>query len=238
MTNIGAPTIALRQRNEMAKVEVRKPFWGPASFQKRKFRRFSIDWPVEYRETKISKRKSCRVIDISKGGLQLHVSEKMGVGQNLNLRIFIDPSLGSKPFETDVQVVWNGIDQKDSGYQIGAKFVDISLSSPLLVLAKRLLHLGEWNDEYDNRIDPKLARAYWILGKIYLSKGDYNQAILYFSKSIEAHPDEGEAYLYRGFSYFRKGVYGKSWEDMQKAKELGFEVPPEFLEGLTRRIWR
>jgi len=231
-------TINLRQRNEMAQEEERKPLGRPANLKKRQYRRFSIDLPVQYRETKIFKSKPCRAIDISKGGLQLHVSEKIGVGQNLNLRIFIDPSLGSKPFETDVQVVWNGIDQKDSGYQIGAKFVDISLSSPLLVLAKRLLHLGEWNDEYDNKIDPKLARAYWILGKIYLSKADYNQAILYFNKSIEAHPDEGEAYLYRGFTYFQKGVYGKSWEDILKAKELGFGVPPEFLEGLKRRIWR
>ncbi len=237
MDNIGTPTINLRDRNGKAKVEERKPLWGPVNFKKRQYRRFAIDLPVQYRETKISKSQPCRAIDISKGGLQLHVSEKIGVGQNLILRIFIDSSLGSKPLETDVQVVWSGIDQKDGGYQIGVKFVDIPLSSPLLVLAKRLLHLGEWSDEYDNKIDPKLARAYWILGKIYLSKGDYNQAILYFNKSIEAHPDEGEAYLYRGFTYFQKGVYGKSWEDILKAKELGFGVPPEFLEGLRRRTW-
>jgi len=228
----------LRNRNEMAKEEERKALWGPANLRKRQYRRFSIDLPVQYRETKISKSQPCRAIDISKGGLQLYVSEKIGVGQNLKLRIFIDSSLGSKPVETNVQVVWNGIDQKDSGYRIGVKFVDISSSSPLLVLSKRLLHFGEWRDEYDNKIDPKLARAYWILGKIYMSKADYNQAILYFNKSIEAHPDEGEAYLYRGFTYYRKGVYEKSWEDMRKAREFGFRVPQEFLEGLTRRIWR
>ncbi len=238
MANIGASTITLRNRDVMMKEEERKPFWGPANFKKRQYRRFSIDLPVQYRQTKISKSQPCRAIDISKGGLQLYVSEKIGVGQNLKLRIFIDSSPGSKPVETDVQVVWNGTLQKDSGYRIGVKFVDISSSSPLLVLSKRLLHFAEWRDEYDNKIDPKLARAYWTLGKIYMSKADYNQAILYFNKSIEVHPDEGTAYLYRGFSYYRKGVYEKSWEDMQKARELGFRVPQEFLEGLTRRIWR
>ncbi len=207
----------------------------PANFVKRQYRRFSIDFPVQYWQTESSESKPCRAIDISKGGLQLYVSERIDVGRDLKLRIFIDPSLESKPLETDVQVVWNGIDPKGCGYRMGVRFIDISLSSPLLVLAKRLLYL-KWRNEYDNQIDPKLARAYQVLGKIYMYKADYNHAILYFNKSTEVHPDQGEAYLYRGFTYYRKGVYEKSWEDILKARELGIRVPQEFLDDLTRHL--
>ncbi len=51
------------------------------------------------------------------------------------------------------------LDFKGSGYRMGVRFVDISLSSPLLLLAKRVRNLGEWRDKYDNQIDPKFARA-------------------------------------------------------------------------------
>jgi len=219
-------------------VKEEENLWGFANLKKRQYRRFSINLLVKYWQTKNSVGKHCFAVDICKGGLQLHVSEKIEVGQNLKLRIFIDSSLESKPLETDVQVVWNGMDLKGSGYRMGVRFVDISLSSPLLVLAKRVRNLGEWRDEYDNEIDPKLARAYWILGKIYMHKADYNQAILYFNKSIGLHPDEGAAYLYRGFTYYWKGVYEKSREDILKAKELGFRVPQEFLEKLNKAFGR
>ncbi|OGP97093.1 MAG: hypothetical protein A2Z51_11600 [Deltaproteobacteria bacterium RBG_19FT_COMBO_52_11] len=226
--------VGLRHRNEMAKEEERKPLWRPANFKKRQYRRFSIDLPGKYWQTKDSKGTPCYAVDISKGGLQLYVSEKMELGQILKLRIFIDSSLESESIETDVQVVWKGDNPKGGGYRMGVRFVDISSSSPLLVLAKRLRSLGEWRDEYDNEIDPKLARVYQVLGMIYMYKDDHNQAILYFNKSIEVHPNHGEAYFYRGFTYYRKGVYGKSWEDILKAGELGFRVPQEFLENLNK----
>jgi tetratricopeptide (TPR) repeat protein len=135
----------------------------------------------------------------------------MEVGQNLKLRIFFNSDLESKRIETDVQVAWKGIDLEGSGYRMGVRFVNISSSSALLVLAKRLHYLGEWSDEYDKKIDPELAMAYRILGRICMYKDDYNHAILFFKKSIELHPDNGAAYLYRGFTYYRKGVYEKSW---------------------------
>jgi len=214
--------------------KMRKPLWGHANFNKRQYRRFSIDLPGKYWQTKNSKSNSCRVVDISKGGIQLYVSEKIEVGQNLKLRIFIDSRLESKSIETDVQVVWKGINLKGNGYRMGVRFVNISSSSPLLVLAKRVRNLGEWRDEYDNEIDPKLARVYQLVGKIYMYKDDHNHAILYFNKSIEVHPNQGEAYFYRAFTYYRKGVYGKSWEDILKAREFDFRVPQEFLENLNK----
>ncbi len=210
------------------------PLWRPANFNKRQYRRFSIDLPGKWWRTKNPESNSCRVVDISKGGLQLHVSEKIEVGQNLKLRIFIDSGIESKSIETDVQVVWKGVNLRGSGYRMGVRFVDVSSSSSFLILAKRVRNLGEWRDEYDYEIDPKLARVFQLLGEIYMFKDDHNNAILYFSKSIEVHPNCGEAYFYRGFTYYRKGVLGKSWEDVLKAREFHFRVPQEFLKNLIK----
>jgi tetratricopeptide (TPR) repeat protein len=226
--------VGLGRQNEMLKEKERNPLWGPAYFKKRRYPRFSINLPVIYRQNKNFKSKPCHAVDISKGGLQLNVSEKIEVGQNLKLKIFIDARLESNSIETDVQVVWKGINPQGSGYRMGVRFVDISSSSPLLVLVKGSRYLGELKDKYNNEIDSKLARAYQVLGKIYMYKDDHNHAIFYFHKSIEADPNQGEAYFYRGFTYYRKGVYGKSWEDILKARELGFRVPQEFLKNLNK----
>jgi tetratricopeptide (TPR) repeat protein len=204
---------------------------GPANLKKRQYFRSSINLPVKYWQNKNSKSKPCRAVNISKGGLQLYVFEKIEVGQNLKLRIVIDSSLESNSIETDVQVVWKGIDPKGSGYRLGVRFVDISSSSPFFVLMKGGRYLGKLKDK---KIDSKLARAYQALGKIYMYKDDHNQAMFYFYKSIEADPNQGEAYFYRGFTYYRKEVYGKSWEDILKARKLGFRVPQEFLEELNK----
>ncbi len=222
----------LWRKNEMGKGEERKPHWTSPNFIKRQYPRFSTDLPVIYWQNENSATKSCRAVNLSKGGLQLNVSEKIEVGESLKLRIFFDAELESNSIETDVQVVWGGSNRKGGGYRIGVKFVDISSSSPLLELINGSLYLAEWKEK--NEIDSKLARAYQVLGKIYMFKNDHNHAMFYFFKSIEADPNHGEAYFYRGFTYYRKGVYGKSWEDILKARELGVRVPQEFLKKLSR----
>jgi len=213
----------------------RRPLEGPSNFKRRQSPRFAINLRSIYWQEKNSEGQPCLAVNISRGGLQLQVAEEIAVGQNLKLKILIDSRPESNPIETEVQVVWKGINPKGDGYRIGVRFMDICSSSPLLILAKGGRCLGDLRDKYSHKgIDSKLARVYQILGKIYIYKDDPNFAILYFCKSIEADPNQAEAYFYRGFTYYRKGVYGKSWEDILKARELGFRVPKEFLESLNQ----
>jgi len=45
-------------------------------------------------------------------------------------------------------------------------------------------------------------------------------------------------YYDRGYVYYLKRNYDKSWKDINKAKELGYKIPPEFLEDLRKASGR
>jgi c-di-GMP-binding flagellar brake protein YcgR len=106
-----------------------EPRFGLASFERRKHPRFSVDLPIEYWQINKSKSRPGRMIDVSEGGLLLHLSEPLEIGQNLGLNLFIDigPDLDSIEALVRVEVVWKDLYLgKDGDYRIGVKFVDIS----------------------------------------------------------------------------------------------------------------
>jgi c-di-GMP-binding flagellar brake protein YcgR len=106
-----------------------KPHFGFVNLEKRRHPRFSTDLPIEYWQINKSKSRPGRTIDISEGGLLLHLSEPIEIGQNLGLNLFIDsgPDLDSIEALVEVEVVWKDIYWgKDGDYRIGVRFVDIS----------------------------------------------------------------------------------------------------------------
>ncbi len=110
---------------ELEKAEAR---YGLVNFERRKFRRFSVDLPVEYE--KMGSFVPCgRASNISEGGLLIYFSERMEVGQHLWLKLFFT-NLGSdlKSIEGVAEVVWRE-DNNDAGlegHRTGVKFVSIS----------------------------------------------------------------------------------------------------------------
>lgn len=62
----------------------------------------------------------------------------------------------------------------------------------------------------------------------------YEQAISDFNKALEINPKYADAYYNRGYTYYLKEEYEKSWEDINKAQDLGFKVPPKFLDDLRK----
>jgi tetratricopeptide (TPR) repeat protein len=89
-------------------------------------------------------------------------------------------------------------------------------------------------------INPRSASAYHSRGRVYMGKGQYEQAIPDFTRAIEINPNFALAYYNRGRSYYYKKEkeYDKSWEDIRKAQDLGWRVPPEFLEELRKASGR
>lgn len=63
-------------------------------------------------------------------------------------------------------------------------------------------------------------------------KGDYSSAKAEFDKAIELNPKSGKAYFYRANVYYDEGRYGKAWDDVHAAQDLGYRVAPRFLEIL------
>ena len=113
----------------MGKEEETKPHVGLADFEKRKHPRLSVELPIEYWQVNKSKSRPGRTIDVSEGGLLLHLSEPLEIGQNLGLNLFIDsgPELDSVEALVQVEVIWKDIyGEKKGDYRIGVKFVDMS----------------------------------------------------------------------------------------------------------------
>jgi hypothetical protein len=89
------------------KKEETEPRFGVVDFEKRRHPRFSIDLPIEYWQIDKSKSRPGRTVDLSEGGLLLHLSEPMEVGQVFGLALFMTfgPDLDSILALVQVEVV-------------------------------------------------------------------------------------------------------------------------------------
>jgi tetratricopeptide (TPR) repeat protein len=79
---------------------------------------------------------------------------------------------------------------------------------------------------------------YYRVGASHLQKREFDQAILFFNQSLEINPKNAEVYSSRGRVHYFKGEYEKSWEDIKKAKDLGYDIPAEFLIELRKASGR
>jgi c-di-GMP-binding flagellar brake protein YcgR len=96
--------------------------------EKRKYPRFDVDLPIKYSRSSFFF-KYARAVNVSEGGLLLHLPEELGVGQQLALKLFFPSCADSNIIEIVVQVVWMDVRlRKDWAwdYQTGVRFVDIS----------------------------------------------------------------------------------------------------------------
>ena len=81
------------------------------------------------------------------------------------------------------------------------------------------------------QINPNASFTYINRGNAYYSKGSVEQAISDFGKAIEID-ENALAYYSRSWVYYNEGQYDKSWEDLHRARELGFPADPKFIRML------
>ena len=113
--------------------------FGTVNFERRKSPRFSVNLPVEYRKIDNPKPRPAHTGDLSEGGLLLHISEPIELGQELALKIFFTSARVLTSVNALVQVAWKDIQiANDGADRIGVKFVDIS--SEGLTLIKEFLN--------------------------------------------------------------------------------------------------
>ncbi len=90
-----------------------------------------------------------------------------------------------------------------------------------------------------NPNNPRYVDAYVNQEIVYYEeKSQYDQAISDYTEALEINPGDAKVYINRGRVYYLKGEYDKSWEDFEKALELGNQVPPEFLYDLRKTSGR
>ena len=105
-----------------------KPHFGIVNFERRKHPRFNIDLPVEYYLIPSKSGGSGQAINVSEGGLLVYLTEKVEIGQHLQLKLFFPSGSELKTIEMVVEVVWVDIHLgKDWGdFRSGLRFIDIS----------------------------------------------------------------------------------------------------------------
>ena len=84
--------------------------------------------PIEYYRTDLSINQTGQALDASEGGLQILFSEKIGIGQNLKLKLFFSSDSELNAIEMLVEVVWmnSQIDEGETHYRSGVRIVNIS----------------------------------------------------------------------------------------------------------------
>ncbi len=55
-----------------------------------------------------------------------------------------------------------------------------------------------------------------------------------FTKAIETNPRLAAAYYDRANSFYNKGEYDKVWDDIDRARSMGYQVPKKFLKTLRK----
>ena len=81
-------------------------------------------------------------------------------------------------------------------------------------------------------LDPNYADVYNNRGFLYYIQGRFTQALSDYSKAIEIVPNNANEYSYRAVVYYQLKEYGKAWDNVHKAEELGAAVNPNFVKLL------
>ncbi|MFA5794352.1 MAG: tetratricopeptide repeat protein [Candidatus Brocadiia bacterium] len=123
---------------------------------------------------------------------------------------------------------YNHIDEFEQAYKYYARAVEIE---PTLTYA--YFQMATILNVYYNKpkeaaakleqvlkYDPDSAGGYYARGDMERERGNYEQAIKYFSKSLELKPDSYYTCYMRGYSYSSIGDYAKALEDYSQSVKL------------------
>ena len=87
-------------------------------------------------------------------------------------------------------------------------------------------------------IEPNAVSARYYRGIAYREKGQFDWAIEDFTKILQIDPKAASTYYHRGVAYYFKKDYEKSWKDVKKAQDLGYQIPSDFLDKVRKASGR
>ena len=87
-------------------------------------------------------------------------------------------------------------------------------------------------------LDPNCYEAFVLRGLADSRQKKFNWAISDFSKAIKLNPKESGIYYNRALAYFFKRDYRNAIKDATKAKEMGYKIPPTFIDSLRNELKR
>ena len=72
-------------------------------------------------------------------------------------------------------------------------------------------------------------------GIVYYAKGKNDLAMKEFEAAIKLNPNFGRAYYQRGMISFNQEKFHPALADIEKARQLGYGVDPDFIELIKRK---
>lgn len=93
--------------------------------------------------------------------------------------------------------------------------------------------LKDFNDAL--KLKPNDPMLITYRGVVYYAKGQNDLAMKDFNRAIEIDPKSGKAYYQRGMIYENQEKYALAVPELKKAKSLGYNVDPVFIESLEKK---
>jgi hypothetical protein len=95
--------------------------------EKRKYPRFYLDLPLEYRVTDAPQIHGGLVVNASESGLLIHSVKNIPTGRKLNINVLFPNRFELANFEVFAEIIWKDIHWEENweGYQLGLKFIKI-----------------------------------------------------------------------------------------------------------------
>ncbi len=85
-------------------------------------------------------------------------------------------------------------------------------------------------------VNPKKAGVHYNLAVCYAETDQPDLAHQAFASALDADPGMGLAHYGIAVSYYNQQQYQMAWEHVARARELGFEVPPDTLKQMGARV--
>jgi Flp pilus assembly protein TadD len=105
-------------------------------------------------------------------------------------------------------------------YGFGAASAPAYLLLAQMLLREELPQLAEENAKGALRLSPNLALAHFILGKIYLARGETSHALQEFVEEQKVNPTYAPLYQFLGDSYTRAGQFQQAQHALTEALSL------------------
>jgi tetratricopeptide (TPR) repeat protein len=101
--------------------------------------------------------------------------------------------------------------------------------------------INDWNNAFKDYsasllLNPDQPRIFYSRAYTYSMQKRYNEAFPDVNEAIRLDPDYGDAYMFRAMLYFETGKYQESLAEIEKAKNTGFKVDPQFEANLQKQI--
>ncbi|MCL4504036.1 MAG: tetratricopeptide repeat protein [Deltaproteobacteria bacterium] len=93
--------------------------------------------------------------------------------------------------------------------------------------------LKDFNDAL--KLKPNDALLITYRGVVYYAKRQTGLAMKDFDRAIRIDPKSGKAYYQRGMIYENQEQYSQAVPELKKAKSLGYNVDPVFIESLEKK---